>query len=287
MDGHYLVFIQIAQVHLRIPRQDKDCGHWPAGASGGEEETVTIESKPVHIPPLTRGDGWLVVDKPAGITVHNAPGQDVCSLVSAVLRKEAGSSGPGDGKRDFRVSPVHRLDKETSGVLLLASTPETFRFFSQQFESRLVRKRYIAILHGRLADPKGDDAWGTWNWALAKTAGGRQHPVGTGRQQPAETLYRILDCSVHYTMVEIDLLSGRKHQIRRHAKLAGHTVVGDTRYGSKRAADYLRRNLAFCRLGLHAHSLTLQFPGGTGAETIVTPAIPDEMMDLFRNDGSL
>jgi len=185
---------------------------------------------------------------------------------------------------DLRVNPVHRLDKETSGIILLAATPEMFRFFSKQFESRQVKKRYIAILHGMLENPQGADSWGTWTWALAKTAGGRLQPQGAGPRQPARTRYRILDRSARYTMVEIELLSGRKHQIRRHAKLSGHAVVGDARYGSKRAADYLKKNFAFDRLALHAHALTFRLPGKTATETVTTPAIPDQMQNLFKND---
>jgi RluA family pseudouridine synthase len=245
---------------------------------------IIIDRKSSGIPVLATGKGWLVVDKPAGITVHNEPGGDVCSLVSAFIQKEPSVSARIDMDLDFRVNPVHRLDKETSGIILLAATPETFRFFSKQFESRQVKKRYVAILYGMLENPQGADPWGTWLWALAKTAGGRLQPEGVGRRQPAGTRYRILDRSVHYTMVEIELLSGRKHQIRRHAKLSGHAVVGDARYGSKRAADYLKRNFAFDRLALHATTLTFRVPGGTKPETVTSPAIPDQMQNLFEND---
>ena len=92
----------------------------------------------------------------------------------------------------FGVSPVHRLDKETSGVILLAVTREVFRFFSKQFESRQVTKRYVAVLHGRLENPNENDPWGTWSWALAKTAGGRHNPEGAGHRQDSRTRYRSL-----------------------------------------------------------------------------------------------
>jgi len=245
---------------------------------------ITIDSKSLRIPVLAFGKGWLVVDKPAGITVHNTPGQDVCSRVFAFIQKEPTVLGQIDVDPDFSVNPVHRLDKETSGIILLAVTPEMFRFFSKQFESRQVKKHYVAILHGTLKNPQGEDQWGTWRWSLAKTAGGRRRPEGAGRRQPAGTLYRILDRSAHYTLVEIELLSGRTHQIRRHAKLSGHAVVGDVRYGSKRAADYLKKNFDFDRLALHAHALTFQLPGRTDPETVTTPAIPAQMQNLFKND---
>jgi 23S rRNA-/tRNA-specific pseudouridylate synthase len=162
-----------------------------------------------------------------------------------------------------------------------------FRFFSKQFESRQVKKRYVAILHGLLEKPEGNDPWGTWRWALGKNAGGRHNPEGAGHRQDSETRYRVLGHSAHYTMVEIELLSGRTHQIRRHAKLSGHPVVGDARYGSTRAINYLRRNHAFDRLALHARALTLQLSRGEEPKTVETPTIPNQMQDLFENDSAV
>ncbi len=230
------------------------------------------------------GKGWLVVDKPAGLTVHNAAGRDLCSLVLARIQKEAAHKEQMDMDPDFGVHPVHRLDKETSGVMLLSVNRESFRFFSNQFESRQVKKQYVAILHGQLEKQEENDPWGIWEWPLSESAGGRQNPEGAGALKDCLTRYRVLDHSTHYTMVAIELLTGRTHQIRRHAKLSGHPVVGDTRYGSIRAVNYLKRNFAFDRLALHARSLTLQLPGGTAPEAIETPAIPRQMLALFQND---
>jgi RluA family pseudouridine synthase len=247
---------------------------------------ITADSGNIQIPVLASGRGWLVVDKPTGLTVHNAPGRDLCSLALAQIQKDATLRGQIEMDPEFGVNPVHRLDKETSGILLLAANRERFRFFSNQFESHQVKKQYIAILHGRLENPEGNDSWGTWHWPLSETAGGRQHPEGTGNLKDSRTRFRVLEHSAHYTMVEIALLTGRTHQIRRHAKLSGHPVVGDARYGSTRAINHLRRNFAFDRLGLHARSLTLQLPGGNTPETIETLTIPSPMRDLFQNDPS-
>jgi RluA family pseudouridine synthase len=248
---------------------------------------ITINFRHIQIPLMAMGRGWLVVDKPAGLTVHNAAGRDLCSLVFARIQKEATLREQVDMDVDFGVHPVHRLDKETSGVMLLAVNRESFRFFSNQFEFRQVKKQYIAILHGRLEKPGENDPWGIWEWPLSETAGGRQNPEGPENRKDSRTRYRILDHSAHYTMVEIELLTGRTHQIRRHAKLSGHPVVGDARYGSMRAINYLKRNFDFDRLALHARSLTLQLPDGTAPETIETPAIPSQMLDLFQNDPSV
>jgi 23S rRNA-/tRNA-specific pseudouridylate synthase len=187
---------------------------------------------------------------------------------------------------EFGIHPVHRLDRETSGVILLAVRREMFRFFSNQFESRQVKKRYVAILHGMLENPDGKDSWGMWRWALAQGAGGRQNPEGSGPRQESLTRYQVLGHSAHYTMVQIELLSGRTHQIRRHAKLSGHPVVGDARYGSTRAIDYLKGNHAFDRLALHARALTFQLSGVKEPKTVETPEIPRQMQDLFENDSA-
>ncbi len=243
-----------------------------------------IERESIQIPVIAVGKGWMAVDKPSGITVHNQPGRDLCALVSRLIQKKSEIRRQMDVDPDFGVNPVHRLDKETSGVILLAADPKTFRFFSKQFESRQVKKRYVGVLHGRLDKSEGDDSWGTWGWPLAKTAGGRRHPQGSGRRLPSETRYRILHCSGRYTLVEMEPLTGRKHQIRRHAKISGHPVVGDARYGSTRSVNYLRRNFDFDRLALHARALTLNLAEEKAPETLETPEIPQAMTALFENN---
>jgi RluA family pseudouridine synthase len=240
------------------------------------------EAYPVRISAV--GKGWLVIEKPAGLSVHNAPGKDLCSLAMSMIKKVPEAMQRIILDPEFGLHPVHRLDKETSGLILLAASREGFRFFSNQFESRQVKKQYVAILHGRLEKPEDNDSWGTWEWPLSETAGGRHHPEGPGNLKDSQTRYRVLEHSSHYTMVEIELQTGRTHQIRRHAKLSGHPVVGDARYGSMRAINYLKRNAAFVRLALHARALTLQLPGGNAPKIIETPTIPSQMQDLFEND---
>jgi RluA family pseudouridine synthase len=245
---------------------------------------IPTKKTTIQIPILTAGNGWLAMDKPAGMTVHNESGGDLCSLAAAMVQHNKVLSSKIEMDENFGIHPVHRLDKETSGVILLAANRAIFRFFSRQFESRQVKKQYIAILHGRLEIPEGGDQWGSWQWPLTKTAGGRQNPQGSAPRQPCETRYRIFDLSAHYTMAEIEILTGRIHQIRRHAKLAGHPVVGDARYGSTRAVKYLKQHHAFDRLALHAKSLTLQVPDKIKPFTIQTPEIPTRMRELFEND---
>lgn len=245
---------------------------------------MTFDREAVRIPVLALGKGWLAVDKPAGMSVHNEPGRDLCSFASAFLRGNSAACGRASFDPAFGVHPVHRLDRETSGMILLAVTREAFRFLANQFESRRVEKRYVALLHGPLDCPEGDGARGEWTWPLTKNAGGRDNPEGAGPLLESRTLYHVLDRSAHYTMAEIEPLTGRTHQIRRHAKLAGHPVVGDARYGSNRAISFLRKNCAFDRLALHARTLILQLPAEREPATLETLDIPGEMRRLFEND---
>ena len=102
------------------------------------------------------GRGWLVVEKPWGLSIHNDPGRDLCSLIRAALQR---GWLPAVGDRRHAVHAVHRLDRETSGVVLLALDPEMLAWFGGQFAARNVRKRYLAAVHGRIEEPSGGSGW--------------------------------------------------------------------------------------------------------------------------------
>lgn len=244
----------------------------------------TSAKNPIRI--LASGKGWLVVDKPAGMSVHNDPGKDLCGRLSIRLQTEADLRAATGLSAESRLNAAHRLDRETSGVILLAGNRSILSHFTAQFEARTVNKQYIAILHGHLPENDPSDQWRSWEWSLTKTPGGRKEPRGKGPRKACTTLVRMIDHSVHYTLAECKLLTGRKHQIRRHAKLAGHSVVGDHRYGSKRALDFLNRERDFKRLGLHAARLEVLLPDGSPM-VIHAQTLPDEMQRLFAGDRQL
>ena len=233
---------------------------------------------------LASGEGWLAVDKPAGMSVHNDPGKDLCTRLSQRLQTEAALRATTGLGANSRLNAAHRLDRETSGVILLAGDRAVLNHFAAQFEARTVHKQYAALLHGHLPESGGPDPWRSWTWSLTKTPGGRKDPQGKGPRKACTTLVRVLDYSAHYTLAECRLLTGRKHQIRRHAKLAGHPVVGDHRYGPKRALAFLRDKQHFTRLGLHASRLEIQLPDGSPG-VIHSLALPGEMQSLFAEDG--
>lgn len=232
---------------------------------------------------LRIGRGWIAINKPAGISVHNDPGKDLCAWAGNHCLHNMEVFNVVMPNPTFGFHPVHRLDRETSGVVLLACDPEVLRFLSGQFESRKVDKRYTALLHGKVEFPDGDTEWQRWIWPLTKTAAGRGNPAGSGMRFPSETQYRLLNHFSRYTLVELRLPTGRKHQIRRHAALAGHAVVGDGRYGTSRAMNYVRHRFGFDRLALHAGAVTLVPPGAEFPETISAPGLPPEIVVLFRH----
>jgi len=229
-------------------------------------------------------NGWLAVDKPCGLSVHNDPGHDLVSILPARIRSNPLWISRLGVASSFFVHPVHRLDKETSGVILLAADNGILRSLSELFVAGKVYKKYIALVHGNFNPEVVHPEYHTWEFALSKTAGGRSDPVGKGRRVNCCTRYRILQQSPRYALLEIELLTGRQHQIRRHAKLAGHPVTGDTRYGSKKSIHYLRDTLSYNRLGLHCKQLEFVFPGQQETVCIVSKNPLAEMDRLLTED---
>lgn len=234
----------------------------------------------IRVPLLAWGNGWLAVDKPSGVTVHNQPGTDLCTMLTTRMKDHPLASQIGFDPA-VGIHPVHRLDSETSGVILLACEKTALRELSRQMGADATRKRYLAILHGRLPAPSDPEEWMHWSWPLTKSAGGRRCPAGDGPRLPSLTRVRVARRTHRYTLAVCELATGRKHQIRRHAKLAGHAVVGDDRYGTRRSVAWLRDVRGFRRLALHAVSLTIQPPGATAALDICSPALPGAMQALL------
>ncbi len=245
-----------------------------------DPETV-IAAGEIRIPVVACGSRWLVVEKPCGMSIHNDPGGDLCSLVLAAVR--AGRLPAVDHDLPA-IHAAHRIDRDTSGVVVLAGDPGALAFFGGQFAAKAVHKQYLAVVHGRLEGSSAAPNLGEWNWPLTAAAAGRNDPMGKGKRKLCTTRWRTLAHSLHYSLVECEPLSGRKHQIRRHAKLAGHPVVGDRRYGSARSLAYLQRHHDFNRLGLHAHALTLCFPGETATTTFQSGGLPAAMQRLLDRD---
>ncbi len=145
----------------------------------------------VHI--LRTGKGWQALDKACGTSVHNDPGRDLVSLLvqrigsDPLLRDLLGIAS------SFKVQPVHRLDRETGGVILFSVTDQALQQLSTLFIRGLIKKRYTALVHGNFASKPEDFGYQVWDFPLSKTAGGRNNPAGEGKRVPCRTRYKILE----------------------------------------------------------------------------------------------
>jgi RluA family pseudouridine synthase len=230
------------------------------------------------------GPGWLMVDKPAGISVHNDPGHDLSSRLQAYVLNSADLARAIGLSPEYGLHPVHRLDRDTSGLLLLACHRRTLEHFAEQMSDRKIRKEYLALVHGKVGI-NSSRTWGLWEWPLTKRAAGHRHPQGSGKRLTCQTRFVVRQTSPHYSLLQCRLITGRRHQIRRHAALAGNPVVGDRRYGSKRACRYLEQNFDFTRLGLHSALLEFSLPTDGTVQCFKSETLPPAIQHLLDADS--
>lgn len=203
---------------------------------------------------------WLVLNKPTGLSVHNED-EDVRSLLKKQL--------PPNSFQD--IFPVHRLDKETSGLMVIALTSKAAAALAEQFQARATEKTYCAILRGALPT---SDTWLEWSTPISDKAEGRKNPQGVTKDRvEAKSLYRVLKSNQYFSLVEVRILTGRQHQIRKHAVLARHPIVGDSRYGDPKDNERIAKLYGTDRMFLHAFRLSLTIEGQ--ARTFEAPLPPD------------
>lgn len=219
----------------------------------------------------------IVVDKPSGMIVYPvepqgghaaSPEKANWPALSHWLAKKYGGDLPAGGCHF-----VHRLDRETSGVLVLARNERVHEFLKAQFQEREVRKIYRAFVHGIIHDERGIIDKPIGNARGGKGPRSVKNPHGTLRD--ALTAYRVIERSPEATYVEVFPKTGRTHQIRVHFASIQHPVVCDQLYAPTRP-----RVLGFDRLALHAYSLTIQLPGGK--EMTFTAPLPPEFVVAER-----
>jgi 23S rRNA pseudouridine1911/1915/1917 synthase len=203
-------------------------------------------------------DDLLIIDKPAGLVVHPSPGHDTGTLVHALLGRAAGAGleepatafGGIGGVR--RPGIVHRLDRDTSGLLMVAKNDAAQASLMAQLKARRVKKTYLALVHGSVAA-----AVGRIEAPIGRDPRHRMRMAVTADGRPSTTGYRVRERFPGWTLLDVDLVTGRTHQIRVHLDAIGHPVAGDPLYGtgtSRRGPDGLER------LFLHAWRLELNAP---------------------------
>jgi tRNA pseudouridine65 synthase len=235
---------------------------------------------------LALGHGWIAINKPAGMSVHNdADGSDAIQIVRVWLESsdpeaQKAVSTTGWEKAKFPPAPVHRLDRETSGILILATRRDEAARLQQAMEKRESKKIYRAILRGRLRDERG-----TWHWPLSDKAEGRMNPQGKAAdRKECETRFHVVRANDHLSEIEIELITGRQHQIRRHAALAKHAIVGDKRYGDARHTNLIARLFGVERMLLHAASLEIYI--GDKKHLQVEAPLPLDFLKVFETPAA-
>jgi len=223
------------------------------------------EAIPVKI--IYEDDDLLVIDKPAGLTVHPAPGHPSHTLVNAVLSHLNEIEDDGEVTRP---GIVHRLDKDTSGVMLVAKNNVALANLADQFKARTVKKTYITLVKGILRPDKG-----VIDAPIGRDSGDRKKMAVTGesRGRAARTNYRVIRYVGKNTLLEIMPETGRTHQIRVHLAAIGYPVFGDITYGKKSA--FLNRQF------LHAQKIGFNLPA-TGKWVEFESPLPEDLEQALK-----
>ncbi len=222
------------------------------------QHPLELQAEDIPLSILHEDADVLVVDKPAGMTVHPAPGHDRGTLVNAILAHvpnlESGES--------IRPGIVHRLDKDTSGIILVAKNPVAHMKLAAQFKNRTVTKLYQSLVLGRVKVETG-----IIEAEIGRDPKLRQRMAVVAEGRPARTEYRVLRYLRDYTLLEIKPHTGRTHQIRVHLAAIGFPVVGDQVYGVK--SDFIQRQF------LHACKLGFKMPASGQYREFISELPPD------------
>lgn len=187
---------------------------------------------------------WVVVNKPAGLSVHN--NEDETNLLK-LLEAQGFES----------LSPVNRLDKETSGLMVLSSDRETSSSLQSALNEKHATKTYLAVVKGTFPV---DKAHGTWNQDLTNRAEGRNNPLGVKSERvKCVTNYKVLNSTKYLSLMQFKIDTGRQHQIRKHCIIQKHQILGDSRYGDKKFNTLIKKKYSFNDMALHSYKLRLNF----------------------------
>jgi 23S rRNA pseudouridine1911/1915/1917 synthase len=255
-----------AKASYKVSSYDRITVRLPAPKPSG----IVPEDIPLKI--VYQDPDLVVIDKPAGLVVHPADGTPSGTLVNALLSLFPDIAGVGS---EMRPGIVHRLDKDTSGLMVVARNESSYAFLSRQIEARKVNRRYVALVHGNIKEDKGiiDAPVGRHPQVRQKMAVGEFE--GSRR---AITNFEVLRRYGDYSLIDVAPVTGRTHQIRVHFDYIGHPLAGDQVYGPGRGSRDMSRQ------ALHAYRLGLTHPSSGGYMEFDSP-IPEDIMALLSRMG--
>ena len=271
-DGHILVNSRQTKAGMRLNTGDQIKVNFP------DPSHLSLEGKPIPITIIYEDDDVLVINKPAGMVTH--PGTHGShsddSLVNALLYHAAGKLGGINGI--LRPGIVHRLDKDTSGLLVVAKNDRAQLDLSSQFKARAVQKTYYALVYGHLTPKKG-----MIEAPLARARNDRKKMAVSANSNAKEafTRYKVLEYIGNYSFVEISLLTGRTHQIRVHFAAIGFPIVSDQVYGNEKINKLFRKKYNLNRQFLHAGKLVFTLPG-TQKKKALEASLPGELLNILK-----
>lgn len=234
-----------------------------------ELEPLQVAAEPLALDIYYEDADLIVVNKPRGMVTHPADGNFTGTLVNALLYHCQDLSGINGV---MRPGIVHRLDKDTSGLIVVAKNDLAHTALAQQFKDRRVNRRYLALVHGRIREQTGEvDA------PIGRDPRDRQRmAVVHKNSKPAVTTYRVLKRYQNYTYLSLKLMTGRTHQIRVHMAFIGHPVVGDPKYGPSKAHFDLDGQF------LHAEILGFEHPR-TGQYLEFRAPLPEVLQKILQS----
>jgi 23S rRNA pseudouridine1911/1915/1917 synthase len=259
-DGYITVNDQVAKAGLKLNIGDRLRVIIPPVPPS----RLTPEAIPLNI--IYEDDDLLVIDKPAGLTVHPAPGHPGHTLVNALLSHFPHLADISDS---LRPGIVHRLDKDTSGVMLVAKSSVAQTDLVEQFKARSVAKAYLVLVKGHLTPEDG-----AIEAPIGRDPGNRKRMAVVASGREARTEYRVIRYIADYTLLEVKPETGRTHQIRVHFSAIGYPVVGDKVYGVKSA--YLSRQF------IHASRLGFKLPS-TGEYVEFKSELPPDLAQALKD----
>ena len=243
-----------------------------------EREEVRAKPEDLPLSIVYEDPDLLVVDKPAGMVMHVGSGVKSGTLVNALLHHLGGARSLSSVGGELRPGIVHRLDRMTSGLVIVAKNDFAHRNLAEQFQSRAVHKTYTALVHGPVATERGE---------IKRPVGrdpARRLRMKAGGLRPREALtrYKVLKRFPHFTLLEAEPLTGRTHQIRVHFSSLGHPLVGDTLYGAPaRLRIGGREEKSLTRTFLHASALEFRHPRGGELLRLRSP-LPAELQQFLN-----